>query len=461
VTITAPGFNYTNPPTITFNGGGGSNAAAVASVSGGSLTKVTITNPGSGYTNAPTVSFAGGGGFGAAGTAIPGNANGGDYLPNYDRVIVLFSSLGGIPNSHITYGGLANVPGVSVWVNGEFDFRVVAHELGHTYGLPHANVWQVTDGNPISGAIGSAAAAVTNGQVTAVSVTSGGSGYTGNPTITFSGGGGIGASATATVASGIVTAINIISGGSGYTNTPTVTLTGGGPTGHSIEYGDPYDTMGGNDPQDTLTDFNPFYKYQLGWITDTQVVTVAKSGLYRINQFDNSTGAGTLALKIPRDSENTYWVAIRRDGLRSSTTINSGAYVFWQNVSGNSLLLDLTTPGNSTNDAALAAGMVFNDKEIDRAIIPLGNGGISPNAYMDVAVDFSGINGTPVWVDFSYTGLGDGSFSNPYNTTANGVANVPVGGDILFKGPASSTETIQISKACSLHAIPGPVSIGQ
>ncbi|HEX9046559.1 MAG TPA: immunoglobulin domain-containing protein [Verrucomicrobiae bacterium] len=71
-------------------------------------------------------------------------------LANYDRIIVFFSSLGGLSGSQITYGGLADVGGDRVWCNGEFDFRVIAHELGHTYGLYHGNLWQVSDGNPIS-----------------------------------------------------------------------------------------------------------------------------------------------------------------------------------------------------------------------------------------------------------------------------------------------------------------------
>jgi len=73
----------------------------------------------------------------------------------YHRVAVVFSYLGGITNSQITYGGLANVIGSNLWVNGAFDLRVVAHELGHTYGLRHANLWKVNDGNPVSLAGGS------------------------------------------------------------------------------------------------------------------------------------------------------------------------------------------------------------------------------------------------------------------------------------------------------------------
>jgi len=59
-------------PVITFSGGGGTGAAAVATVTGNSVTGITITNPGSGYTSAPTVTIAvaGGNGSGATGTAV-------------------------------------------------------------------------------------------------------------------------------------------------------------------------------------------------------------------------------------------------------------------------------------------------------------------------------------------------------------------------------------------------------
>ncbi|HVT72266.1 MAG TPA: Calx-beta domain-containing protein [Lacunisphaera sp.] len=69
---------------------------------------------------------------------------------NYDRVGVVFSALTSLSSSLINYGGLGEVIGKDFWVNGEFDLRVVAHEVGHNYGLNHANLWQVSDGNPIS-----------------------------------------------------------------------------------------------------------------------------------------------------------------------------------------------------------------------------------------------------------------------------------------------------------------------
>lgn len=71
-------------------------------------------------------------------------------MANYDRIGVVFSYLGNIPGSQINYGGLGNVQGSNFWINGYFTFSTVAHEIGHTYGLVHANYWKVSDGNPVS-----------------------------------------------------------------------------------------------------------------------------------------------------------------------------------------------------------------------------------------------------------------------------------------------------------------------
>jgi len=76
-TVTHAGNNYdpANPPAVTFSGGGGSGATAIAAVStGGNVTAIIITNGGSNYSSAPTITIANppSGGNVATATAVLG-----------------------------------------------------------------------------------------------------------------------------------------------------------------------------------------------------------------------------------------------------------------------------------------------------------------------------------------------------------------------------------------------------
>jgi hypothetical protein len=66
-----------------------------------------------------------------------------------------------------------------------------------------------------------------------------------------------------------------------------------------------------------------------------------------------------------------------------------------------------------------------------------------------------------VWVDFSVAGPGAGTYENPYNTLALGIANVAVNGAVAIKGPSSTPVTLPISKPLILNASGGRVIIGQ
>lgn len=72
ITVENQGSGYTGAPSVTFSGGGGSGAAATATVEGGLVTGIAVTNPGSGYSSAPTVNLSGGGGSGATASAFLG-----------------------------------------------------------------------------------------------------------------------------------------------------------------------------------------------------------------------------------------------------------------------------------------------------------------------------------------------------------------------------------------------------
>lgn len=75
------------------------------------------------------------------------NGNSGLYNPaNYDFDTVVFSRIDG---AAWEFSGLANVGAKGMWMNGQFGFRVLTHELGHNYGLQHASRWDVAGTDPI------------------------------------------------------------------------------------------------------------------------------------------------------------------------------------------------------------------------------------------------------------------------------------------------------------------------
>ena len=236
---------------------------------------------------------------------------GGFNVDGYDKVGVVFNSLSGFPNSQITYGGLGSVQGSYFWTNGEYDFRVVAHELGHTFGLLHANLWQVDDGDPIS------------------------------------------------------------------------------PTGTSVEYADPFDVMGGGST-DIKCHFDVWGKSILNWIQDTSVPTVTIDGRYRLYRFDHklATTTNTLALKIVRNDQQDYWIGFRQL-FPTVPNLFSGASIVWgyNNVTAGNLL-DMTTPGFNVQDSGLAIGKVFHDTVAGISFKPVAKGGLTPNEYIDVQIDF-------------------------------------------------------------------------
>jgi hypothetical protein len=79
--------------------------------------------------------------------------------------------------------------------------------------------------------------------------------------------------------------------------------------------------------------------------------------------------------------------------------------------------------------------------------------GISPDP-----VSFTG----PIWVDFNYGGFFQfGTYFLPYNTLAQGLNGVAVGGTIKIKTAGTTAETMTISKPMTIVAVGGPATIGK
>ncbi len=225
----------------------------------------------------------------------------------YDRVCVVFSSLREQTDSKIGYGGLASIIGSSIWVNGSFNFRVVAHEFGHTYGLFHANLWQFSDGNPVS------------------------------------------------------------------------------DVGTSLEYGDPFDLMGGS--FDATGDFGPWNKSVLQWIPDTAVTVAESGGTFRVHRIDGTGSDLSLprALKIVREPGRDYWIGYRR--ATSSASLDNAACVQWgydTNRQGNAL--DLATPSDPEDDPLLPVGATFDDAVAGITLRPVAQGGSGANEWIEIQV---------------------------------------------------------------------------
>jgi subtilase family serine protease len=82
----------------------------------------------------------------------------------------------------------------------------------------------------------------------------------------------------------------------------------------------------------------------------------------------------------------------------------------------------------------------------------------TPNGQgmIDALVGFAG----PIWVNFSASCPGAGSYTSPYCTLASGVNAVSTGGTICLVGPNSTTTPITITKAMTLRAFFGSVTVG-
>ena len=204
ISVLYGGSGYTSVPTVTITGGGGSGATATAVVSGGAVTDITVDVGGRGYTSEPTVTISGGGGSGAAATAAVAP-------PVSIRLTDSGSGYTSVPTVTISGGGGS---GATAEATVDYDMKIRELDLSDP---------SKADGTSIT---------ISNSrEVTGIRVTAGGSGYTSAPTVTFTGGGGSGATATAVVTNGAVTGITLTASGSGYTSAPTVSFAGGGGNG--------------------------------------------------------------------------------------------------------------------------------------------------------------------------------------------------------------------------------------
>lgn len=224
-------------PTLTISGGGGTGASGRVAVRNGVVVGVTLTNGGTGYTSAPAVTLGGAPVTAAVVRATIANgqvdslvldSGGSGYTT---PTITVSDTL--LPVEFYSGGGTGARARATVdpLTGAILSVAMIDQGSGYTHAptvvVPSASTTPAVLTANFSGA----------GQVTGVTVVSGGTGYapganrtTFTAYATFTGGGGSGAVARLTIVGGVVTGATIVSRGRDYTTIPTVTISASSTT---------------------------------------------------------------------------------------------------------------------------------------------------------------------------------------------------------------------------------------
>jgi len=289
--IVSGGSGYTVAPQVSVTGGGGSGCTAVATVANGQVTAINVVTEGTGYTSNPSITITPSTGvfveFTTTGTlpsplksgtayraepplnnsgtftikdglfnpiTITDNGSGSFYLQVSRTFSVGFDNTWTGDFSGVSNGSIVQLssdylfPSTNPAVTSAYIEKTSSSNnlaklyktapswpAGTTFPLtPGTSNVQITSGGTgytaaptvsFSGSNQTATAtAVISNQVTSFQITNGGSGYITPPTIVLSGGGGSGATAVCSITGGVVTSVQIQSGGNNYTSNPSASI---------------------------------------------------------------------------------------------------------------------------------------------------------------------------------------------------------------------------------------------
>lgn len=170
--------------------------------------------------------------------------------------------------------------------------------------------------------------------------------------------------------------------------------------GDDVEYGDIFDIMGsgggesaGSSTQISTVEahFNAIGKAILGWLPLANLSEATQLSTNRVYVHDvpRLVDGRSYGLRVAKDYQRTYWVSARSK-ITGNEWSASGVELHWgpwQQGIGYSDLLD-TTPGTKSGrqDAAILLGRTFADEESEVYITPVARGGTGTNLWYDVVV---------------------------------------------------------------------------
>ncbi len=178
-----------------------------------------------------------------------------------------------------------------------------------------------------------------------------------------------------------------------------------GSGGASIEYGNPFDVMG--DGTVPAGHFNTQGKKHLNWLsskqwTDASDTTAVDRGsrIYQIFPFDNAATTGlSRGVRVNMASARSYYWIGYRPGIANNKSLQTGAYLTWEQTDTNRTWLLDTTPNSATDDkidrldGAIALGKTYSDPISKLHFTTVATGGTGAEAWLEVNVqigDFLG-----------------------------------------------------------------------
>lgn len=255
----------------------------------------------------------------AVNAAIAGGYN----LSQYDRIGVVTSYLSLIPGSKVGFAGISEIGGANFLINGHFNFGVVAHEIGHTYGIYHANWWDPDNGTTV-GTETDMLYDFFNGAIERVSKEYG----------------------------------------------DKYDVMGDAGVDIRNHFNPWFKSILGWLPNSGVQ----------------TVLTPGVYRVYRHDHANADVTNHAVALKVGRDILRNYWISYRRQPL-TGTNVNNGATIqFGYFVNRASDLLVCNNPGVNVDQAALGVGQTFNDAAAGVAITTLAQGGSGTDEYLDIGI---------------------------------------------------------------------------
>ena len=221
-----------------------------------------------------------------------------------------------------------------------------------------------------------------------------------------------------------------------------------------------------------------WHKLQLGWI-EPRIRSLSDGGIESIPAAQSLAADGPVILHDPARGPSEFFLVEYRSrtspwGIEYEDSLPSEGLGVWHVVhDADKNLMDWANVGQSVwleGQPALQRGqdtnLLWTANTTTPPLVWL-NGTPSPTRIHvrpfnsgDGYLTFEWWTDAESWVDFANFGFENGSFANPYNTLAEGVAAAAYGGRLRVKA-GSSREAITISKRVSLEAFDGPVTVGR